>query len=78
VAQHVSGVPRPSSGEYNCTRSLCFYRRREAVGALLIVVCQTTTNNAPTAGCTEEEEEEEEEVKNVVTSKGIQVGIECK
>jgi hypothetical protein len=41
--------PRPSSGAYNCTRSLWFYRWREAVGALLVVVCQTTTNNAPTA-----------------------------
>jgi hypothetical protein len=36
---------RPSSGTYNCTRSLWFYRWREAAGALLVVVCQTTTNN---------------------------------
>ena len=39
---------RPSSGEYNCTRSLYFYRWSVAVEALLVVVCQTTTNNAPT------------------------------
>jgi hypothetical protein len=31
---------RPSSGAYNFTRSLWFYRWREAVGALLVVVCQ--------------------------------------
>jgi len=30
--------PRPSSGAYNCTRSLWFNRWREAVGALLVVV----------------------------------------
>jgi len=46
--------PRPSSGAYNCTRSLWFYRWRAAVEALLVVVwqvitCQTTTNNAPAA-----------------------------
>ena len=41
---------RPLSSEaYNCTRSLWFYRWREAAGALLVVVWQTTTNNAPTA-----------------------------
>jgi len=39
----------PSSGVYNCTSSLWFYRWRMAVGALLVVVWQTTTNNAPTA-----------------------------
>jgi len=39
----------PSSGAYNCTRSLWFCRWSLAVGALLVVVCQTTTNNAPTA-----------------------------
>jgi hypothetical protein len=38
--------PRPSSGAYNCTRSLWFYCWREVAGALLVVVCQTTTNNA--------------------------------
>jgi len=38
--------PRPSSGAYNCTRSLWFYRWRETAGALL-VVCQTMTNIAP-------------------------------
>ena len=32
--------PRPSSGAYNCTRSLWFYRWREAAGALLVVVLQ--------------------------------------
>jgi hypothetical protein len=41
--------PRPSSGAYNCTRSLWFYRWREEAGVLLVVVCQTTTNNAPAA-----------------------------
>jgi hypothetical protein len=30
--------PRPSSGAYNCTRSLWFYRWREEAGALLVVV----------------------------------------
>jgi hypothetical protein len=39
---------RPSSGAYNCTRSLWFYCWRVAVGALLVVVRQTTTNNATT------------------------------
>jgi len=41
--------PRPSSGAYNCTSSLWFYRWREAAGALLVVVCQTTTNNTTRA-----------------------------
>jgi len=41
--------PRPSSGSYNCTRSLWFNRWRAAAGVLLVVVWQTTTNNAPTA-----------------------------
>jgi len=40
--------PRPSSGAYNCTRSLWFYRWREGAGALLAVV-ETTANNIPTA-----------------------------
>jgi hypothetical protein len=40
--------PRPSSAAHNCTRSLWFYRWREAAGALLVVVCQTTTD-APAA-----------------------------
>ena len=48
VAQHVSGASPPSSGAYNCTRSLWFYRWSVAVGALLVVVWQTTTNIAPT------------------------------
>ena len=30
--------PRPSSGAYNCTRSLWFYRWKEAAGALFVVV----------------------------------------
>jgi hypothetical protein len=30
-------TPRPSSGAYNCTRSLWFYRWREAAGALLVI-----------------------------------------
>jgi len=38
--------PRPSSGAYNCTRSLWYYRWTAATGALLVVVWQTTTNNA--------------------------------
>jgi hypothetical protein len=41
--------PRPSSGAYNCTRSLWFYRWREAAGALFFVVLQTTTNDVPAA-----------------------------
>ena len=41
--------PRPSSGAYNCTSSLWFYRWNVVVAALLVVVCQTTTNNAATA-----------------------------
>jgi len=40
---------RPSSGAYNCTRSLWFYRWRAAARALLVVFWQTTTNNAPDA-----------------------------
>jgi hypothetical protein len=43
------GSPRPSSGAYNCTRSLWFYRWRAVAGVLLVVFCQTTTNNAPAA-----------------------------
>jgi len=39
---------RPSSGAYNCTWSLWFYRWSVVVGALMIVVWQTTTINAPT------------------------------
>jgi len=38
-------LPRPSSGAYYCTRSLWFYRWREAVGALLVVVWQTCQMN---------------------------------
>jgi hypothetical protein len=49
VAQHVSGVSRPSSGAYNCTKSLWFYRWKKAVGALFVVVWQTKTNNSPAA-----------------------------
>jgi hypothetical protein len=30
--------PRPSSGAYNCTRSLWFYLWREAAGVLLVAV----------------------------------------
>jgi len=30
--------PRPSSGAYNCTRNLWFYRWREESGVLLVVV----------------------------------------
>jgi hypothetical protein len=33
---------RPSSGAYNCTRSLWFYRWTVAAGALLVVVRPTT------------------------------------
>jgi len=40
---------RPSSGAYNWTRSLWFYRWSMAVGALFVMVWQTTTNNAQTA-----------------------------
>ena len=45
VAQHVWAPQRPSSGAYNCTRSLWFYRWKEAAGALLVVVW-------PTGSCT--------------------------
>jgi hypothetical protein len=41
--------PHPSSGAYNCTRSLWFYHWRVAVGVSLVMVWQTTTNNTPTA-----------------------------
>jgi len=41
--------PRPSSGAYNFTSSLWFYRWKVAVAVLLVVVWQTKTNNAPTA-----------------------------
>jgi len=34
--------PRPSSGAYNCTRSLWFNRWSTAAGALLVVLCQLT------------------------------------
>jgi hypothetical protein len=41
--------PRPSSGAYNCTNTLWFYRWSVVVAALLVVVRpvagQTTTNN---------------------------------
>jgi len=40
--------PRPSSGAYNCTRSLWFYRWSGAVGALLGVVWQTCSSNFST------------------------------
>jgi len=39
---------RPSSGAYNCTRSLWFYRCSVTIGSLLVAV-ETTTNNAQTA-----------------------------
>jgi len=44
---------RPSSGEYNCTRSLWFYHWSVAVGALLVVVLwdhdqQRSDRHAPT------------------------------
>jgi hypothetical protein len=45
--------PRPSSGAYNCTRSLWCYRwsvfGRGLAGFRFRITCQTTTNNAPTA-----------------------------
>jgi len=40
--------PRPSSGAYNCTRSLWFYRWKEAAGALLVVVWQVPARPRPT------------------------------
>jgi hypothetical protein len=40
---------RPSSGAYNCTRSLWFNRWTAAAGVLLVVACQTTTNKVPAA-----------------------------
>jgi len=39
----------PSSGAYNCTRSLWLNRWRAAAAALLVMVCRTTTNDAPAA-----------------------------
>jgi hypothetical protein len=30
--------PRPSSGAYNCTKSLCFYLWKEKAGSLLVEV----------------------------------------
>jgi hypothetical protein len=39
---------RPSSGAYNCTSNLCFYRWSVVVAVLLFVICQITTNNAAT------------------------------
>ena len=39
----------PSSGAYNRTSNLWFYRWKMAVGASLVVVCQVKTNNAATA-----------------------------
>jgi hypothetical protein len=40
--------PRPSSGAYNCTRGLWFYRWRRAAGALLVVVWQVTHTHTRT------------------------------
>jgi hypothetical protein len=45
VAQHVSGASPPSSGAYNCTRRLWFYRWRVAVGELLVVVSDHDQQN---------------------------------
>jgi hypothetical protein len=42
------GSPRPSSGAYNCTRSLWFYRWWEVAGALLVVVWQVSARPRPT------------------------------
>jgi hypothetical protein len=42
--------PCPSSGTYNCTRSLWFYRWREAAGALLVVFWQVTCQNTSVVG----------------------------
>ena len=52
VSQHVSGVSPPIIRSIHRTRSLWFYRWREAAGTLLVLVwqvitCQSTTNNAP-------------------------------
>ena len=38
---------RPSSGVYNCTRSLWFYRWKEAAGELLVVVSPRLTTLQP-------------------------------
>jgi hypothetical protein len=40
---------RPSSGAYNCTRSLWFYRWSIVGRGLAGYLCQTTTNNASAA-----------------------------
>ena len=42
---------RPSSGAYNCNRSLWFYRWRVAVGALLVVVWQVTNGKTRGSYC---------------------------
>ena len=45
--------PRPSSGAYNCTGSLWFYRSQAATGALLVVVfrpLRTTLQPLPANG----------------------------
>jgi hypothetical protein len=42
--------PRQSSGAYNCTRSLWFYRWQEEAGALLVVVWPVTTAPGFTVG----------------------------
>jgi hypothetical protein len=39
-------LPHPSSGVYNCTSSLWFYRWSVAIAALLFVVWKSTTNKA--------------------------------
>jgi hypothetical protein len=46
VAQQFRAPLRPTSGAYNCTRSLRFYRWRVAVGALLVVVWQVNLLHA--------------------------------
>jgi len=38
VAQHVSGLPCPLAGTYNCLSSLWFYRWGVVIAALLVVV----------------------------------------
>ena len=43
--------PRPSSAAYNCTRSLWFYRWREAAEALSVVVWQVNLSDDDQQRC---------------------------
>jgi hypothetical protein len=51
VAQHFRAPLRPSSGAFNCTRSLWFYCWSVAVGALLVVVWQVNLHDHDQKRC---------------------------